>query len=241
MVVIGLLFINIIGIYRQVDEMVRVYGPIKTSAEAAKTQADAAAGQLDVMKGQLNEMQAGQRPWVHLTAQNSVVIESPLHFDENGAHLAVRFNTRNSGHSPARFVLVEGAMFVSDGSVEKFNESWKKCNDVKSQEVTFMRAGKTVFPEQEYQQGHRFDVPVNDLKLLESLIDNKMPKAILITGCIDYSFEAKQSEHHQTRFIFEIDKRGPNETFAFIDPRNGDLAAQQVAVEINPLIGDDAD
>ncbi len=57
-VTILLLALTLIAIFMQVHEMVKVYGPIQKSAEAAEKQAKAAAGQVDLMQGQLNEMKS---------------------------------------------------------------------------------------------------------------------------------------------------------------------------------------
>jgi hypothetical protein len=61
--------------------------------------------------------------------------------------------------------------------------------------------------------------------------------AILLSACIDYAFDPAEARHHQTRFVFEIDKGG----FLPVDPRAGDLSPQQIITAVNPTIGDDAD
>jgi hypothetical protein len=65
--------------------------------------------------------------------------------------------------------------------------------------------------------------------------------AILVIGCIDYAFDKDELRHHQTRFIFEITKRGQNGASLPIDPRAGDAAQADIGADVNPNLSDDAD
>jgi hypothetical protein len=102
-ITIGLLVATTAGIYWQISEMIKVYGPIKDGAEAAKTQAGAAAGQVTVMQGQLAEMKADRRPW--LAFDDTISVVSPLVFDQDGARVTIAGSIRNGGRSIAKDIM----------------------------------------------------------------------------------------------------------------------------------------
>ena len=55
-------------------------------------------GQMNVMQSQLEVMEANQRPWVFAT---NTAISRPIVRDEKGLNIALRFDLKNGGHSPA--------------------------------------------------------------------------------------------------------------------------------------------
>jgi hypothetical protein len=133
-------------------------------------------------------------------------------------------------------------MFTTMGSVGEFESHWRKCDELKVKTTFFpVRPGKIVFPTQEYPQLKQFDLPRDDVSALARTGSKVNNRYILIDGCIDYVVYPNEVPHHQTRFVLEIDKRGPNDSFVLIDPANGTIQPQDVEIGINPTIGDDAD
>jgi hypothetical protein len=193
------------------------------------------------IRGQLDEMRDEQRPWVHFTNTNPITIDGPLRFDSTGGHLPVTFNFINGGHLPARFVFIDGSTSVVRGFANEYASSWSKCDSRRTEDDSVMRLGKTVFPEQQSPDNYRIDIPINHIDQLEQFIDRGIPAAIIFSGCIDYSTISDKVRHHQTRFLFEIDKRDPNNSFLHFDPRKGDIPRDQVTLAINPNVPDDAD
>jgi len=68
------------------------------------------------------------------------------------------------------------------------------------------------------------------------------PAAPLIVGCIDYLFPTG-SAHHQTRFIYEIDRpTGPNNrSYGPIEFKTGDVPENEMVLAINPALAKPAD
>jgi hypothetical protein len=84
----------------QLHEMEKVYGPIKTSAEAAKIAADAAKDSAETTK---IAMQLDQRAWLGIEA---VSPEPPI--PEIGKTFIVRITIKNTGKTPARKIISRG-------------------------------------------------------------------------------------------------------------------------------------
>ena len=115
-----------------------------------------------------------QRPWMHLITPHSMIIASPLHFDDSGGHLSVIFRTKNGGHNPAKYVVVHADMFVPDHLMKTYDDFWKDCDDLRTANPPpDMRPGKTVFPEQEYPQQRWLSLSPGDIKKLEGLQDKR--------------------------------------------------------------------
>jgi len=54
-------------------------------------------------------------------------------------------------------------------------------------------------------------------------------------GCVDYVYAGK---HHQTPFLWEIDKIGSGtHRFELIDPTKGNVPKEQIALATNPILG----
>jgi hypothetical protein len=219
---------------KQLHEMEKAYGPIQQSADAARDAATSNAGQLAAMNRQLAVMEADQRPWI---AYVGASIETPLHYEDGKAIIGLRFIFKNVGRTPARFVLMQGTPFILTGLYDDVVDSWKDCDERRKNPVSNIKEGKTIFPNQEGSQRGVFVWSPQHIERLKNL---SLPAALMISGCIDYLFQSAE-QHHQTRFVYELDKKGPNQTFLRINPAEGDLPIESLALAINPAIHADAD
>jgi hypothetical protein len=61
--------------------------------------------------------------------------------------------------------------------------------------------------------------------------------AATLAGCIDYAF-AGEVRRHQTRYVYEVDRKGPDNK---IVPTDGDLPADAVILNLNPLLAGNPD
>jgi hypothetical protein len=61
-------------------------------------------------------------------------------------------------------------------------------------------------------------VPTDVMRLREN------PAVVpMIAGCVDYLFQFAEG-HHQTAFVYELDKAGPNGAMLKLDPNEGEMS-----------------
>jgi len=62
-----------------------------------------------------------------------------------------------------------------------------------------------------------------------------------LAGCIDYA-DGVDLTHHQTRFVYEVDKKGPdgNPTIDFT-AAGGDIPISNVILNLNPVLAGNPD
>ena len=77
----------------------------------------------------------------------------------------------------------------------------------------------------------------DDLKRLSASPQTGAP---ILAGCIDYAFVG-ETKRHQTRFVYEIDKKGSNNTALILNPTEGDIPIPDVLVNINPMLAGNPD
>jgi hypothetical protein len=101
----------------QLHEMEKVYGPIQTSADAAKTAADAALKQAGIMQGQLDMMERDQQPYVSITDN----IDPPTFSAIAGMNGQIRWSFRftNSGKGTARDLTIGNFMSLGTGPFKR--------------------------------------------------------------------------------------------------------------------------
>ena len=136
----------------QWHEMVKVYDPVKTSAEAAKTaaeaaktQAAAAGNQIAIMKGQLDAMQADQRPWIKVEATADEII--PFNITHGAGAVPFHAKLTNTGKSPAFNVRVFPWTFiVTEGHDDFITEQRERCEKVRTEPIDSWANGYVLFP-----------------------------------------------------------------------------------------------
>jgi hypothetical protein len=203
-------------------------------AEATETQAVVMKGQLEAMGRQLALMEADQRPWLYAAGSGP---DSPLHFDGTGAHLRIQFQLKNVGRSPAHFVTVNGAFFIRNVGSGDFKRGWQQCDELRSVPIDKLTSGTTIFPGDIRPIIKWFNLDAADALRMGTDVVHSAP---MIGGCVDYVFGGSE-QHHQTRFMFEVDKTGPNGSLSAISSSDGDVAVDDIRFALNPALSDDAD
>jgi hypothetical protein len=203
--------------------------------------------QLSVMQGQLDVMEAEQRPWVYIFSAEP---RSDLYFnvsDKIGALVFLKFTLKNAGKKPARFAVIEGEFLMRDGTAADTRKGWGTCDKMRTKKAEEFLAGTAVFPDQVVEQSHRFVMSKEDVAKWSAdfaRADSEKSNLILapmIVGCIDYVFE-RENVHHQTRFVFEIDKNSTGlNPFVAINPAAGNVPQREVAMAKNPGLADEPD
>jgi hypothetical protein len=201
-------------------------------------------GQLRAMQGQLDIMELDQRPWVFVASAQPI---RDLSFVDGKAYAAIELQLKNAGRRPARFASIEGEFIIRGNSEGEVRKGWGACERAKRKPVGQFLAGTAVFPGQDVPQAHVFTMSSEDIAKwkveYERAASEQKPftMAPIIVGCVDYVFEA-DNRHHQTRFVFEADRHGPDSfSFLAIDPNGGNVPLKEFALAKNPALADDPD
>jgi hypothetical protein len=99
--------------------------------------------------------------------------------------------------------------------------------------------GDVIFPNHDSPVNHLFKMGSASMMACKERKPG-VAGAPMIVGRIDYIFGTDPT-HHQTRFIYEVDKPGPDRGFLAIEPTLGQVTANQIALAVNPLLAKDAD
>lgn len=186
----------------------------------ARRQADAVVAQLAILR-------AEQRPILQI---ESTIVPLPIRFTQFGAYLQITFNIKNIGHDLAQATHVRGEFYArTDNTV--INRQRAACATEVQNPTGGTQIGFTIFSGS-YQITSNLTMTADDLEKwtvdAKKTIRTVVP---MLVGCVDYIFDGT---HHQTPFVFEIDKRGGVNGFGAIDPAAGDVPADQVLPAIPP-------
>lgn len=177
--------------------------------------------------GQLATMRDEQRPWISIDRMDPI---SSFHRDQNGLlYLRISFNLKNSGHAPARYTDIAGMMVVRSNTNADLSKIKEVCIKERVRPIDEHAVGQPIFPGDTRSAGYGVELLKDEEAKLEA-----GKTAILLGGCVDYVYGA-QNEHHQTSFVIEIDKPGPDSTFLAIDyEKDIPLAATNISFAYNP-------
>jgi hypothetical protein len=187
--------------------------------------------QLYVLRGQLTAMEDDQRPWVYAT--NPLTMITPLYFDENGGHLLLQFTIKNVGKTPARFARLDGHMFSRDKMFYP-TIAWANCEKRSQTPTKSLIDGIAVFPNDQVVQRHLWEMSTKDIETLKT----KKAFTTMLSVCVDYI--GGDGQHHQSRSLYELNKRGKNGESLYVDPQEGNVAAGDLYFNSNPDVNGDA-
>jgi hypothetical protein len=211
----------------------------KKSADAATKAANTAQAQLEM----------SERPWVSL---DDFTVDSPLTFDNAGAHVTIRYEIKNTGRSPAIRGFWQPDFFLQFGEnpspVRKRDDACKIAA-FRSTKVTDSRITETWFPGEGLPQGITESVGLDDIaKALE------IPKQMFPTSehikdfdyiypdfviCIAYR-AAFTDTQYQTGYILELRRTNPK--IPYIPPmKKGEIPARELKLYVHPFYGIYAD
>jgi len=197
-----LFFWQLMLIRKSVKDTYNVAVSSKESADAAKQAANIAA----------RTLVASHRAWVKL---NKISISGSLLFDDNGVlNTDIAFDITNIGQSPAIHISCNAWLVVlKNGGPYPFEEQQKRCDEIRKQPIG---GGITLFPGERYPDKSGFgkfcigvNLPPDEIE--KALLTNPEHRylSLSVVGCLDYTFATDPEKHHQTRFIFEVHKKGP--------------------------------
>jgi hypothetical protein len=187
------------------------------------------ASQLAVYWIQTQISETVERPWI---AIENVEVTKPLSFKENFGILTVKFSLKNTGHVPAANVLQDGMLFMRAPVPVELLKIWERCEAFRKQPLETRGSGVSIFPDQLMPAASWYKMAPVDVERLNSKPMNGTPT---LAGCIDYAFIG-ETRRHQTRFVYEVNKKGPNDAVLSINPGEGDISAPDVMLMINPAL-----
>jgi hypothetical protein len=206
--------------------------PLRTTADTAR-----------------KELELSQRPWVSL---ENFSIESPLTFDNNGAHVTIGYEVRNTGRSPAIRGFWQPEFFLQFGEVpspvEKRDDACKFAA-YRSTKVTDSRITETWFPGDGIPKRLGLSIEPNDIAKALEIPKQMFPnsgqtkdfEAIYpdLVICVAYRAAFTDAQYH-TGYILEL--RSTNLKMPYILPmKSGEIPATELKLFIHPFYGIYAD
>ena len=195
--------------------------------------------QLAVLQGQLDEMRVERRPWIEVDAYIGGVT-----WDAQGVHIALRYEIKNSGRSPALHVLLRDEIvpFLSPDPhfapfvlLKQMSQEQRKRTD---------RLGYPVLPGQKIQSQLTKEYSREELEKYQRDIDKAYAThasddtflQLTLGYVVDYTFDVG-TEHHQTYCLANIDSVNPNAPLGpgLSLPIGKDLLAPSVRLDGLPL------
>jgi len=205
----------------------------RRQAEIMSRQAEIMVQQTGIQDVQRRISEVVERPWI---AIETISLTTSLTFKNGIGEIDIIFGLKNTGHIPATNVLSKGSFFVRSLVPTELGKVWSNCDDFRKIPLELRWSGIAIFPDQRQELRARFKMLPEDVKRLQS------EKSVVSTlaGCIDYSF-AGETTRHQTRFVYEIDKKGPTGAVAMLDPTEEEVEIPNVMINLNPLLAGNPD
>ncbi len=168
-------------------------------AQAAKDSADIANRALI----------ASQRAWIRIDQIGFG--GGGLAIDNQGASVSVSFKITNTGNSPAINVTPHAWLVVlRNGGPFPLQERQRRCGEIRNQSFN---PGFTLFPGESFPGNMGFGswslgTNANRAEIEEGARASVNSNQVLlfVVGCIDYTFPTDATIHHQTGFIFEVQR-----------------------------------
>ena len=195
------------------------------------------------------ELELSQRPWVSLA---NFSIDGPLIFDNNGAHINISYEIKNTGHSPAirgfwqqEFFL----QFLDNPSPIKKRDDACKFAAYRSTKVTDARMSETWFPGDSLPRPFEESFSSTDIANALELPKQVFPNAPIseeagylypeIVVCFAYRAAFTDTQYH-TGYILKLGRINPKTPY--IPPlKSGEIPASELKLYIHPFYGIYAD
>lgn len=149
-------------------------------------------------------LKATQRPWVSVGPAQPV---GDFEYVDSGASFAIDFGLRNSGHSPALNVEMDGEMRIFASSLAVNFQAFKiqnlVCDRLRTRPTSNSGSGFTLVPDQVIPQRMLFSVDKQEINAVTLHFPNSSIISPFIIGCVRYVFYADSSQH-ETGFVYYV-------------------------------------
>lgn len=191
--------------------------------------------QTEIMERQVKLSEVVERPWM---AIEGIEVLSPLTFKNDNPALTTKFNLKNTGHVPAAHILIHGKFFYrSIHRSKELDVVWAECEQFRVMPLETRGSGISIFPDQQQPMIYEARMTSDDVKKLGNQPISGVPT---FAGCIDYGWGG-DAMRHQTRFVYEIDKKGSDGNAIILSPTGVDIPIADVLVDINPVLAGNPD
>jgi hypothetical protein len=191
--------------------------------------------QTEIMERQIKLSEVVERPWIAIEGGD---VLSPLAFKDGSAVLTIKFHLKNTGHVPAAHALILGKFFYrSNYPSKELNDVWIECEQYRVMPLETRGSGISIFPDQQQPMSYGAKMSSDDVKKLGV---QSISGAPTFAGCIDYGWGG-DATRHQTRFVYEIDKKGSDGNSIIFSPTDGDIQIADVIVNLNPFLAGNPD
>jgi hypothetical protein len=191
--------------------------------------------QTEIMERQVKLSEVVERPWI---AIEGIEVRKPLAFNGGRIRLEIRLDLKNTGHVPGTHVLIFGRFIFRSKNPKELDVIWEGCEQFRTIPIEARGSGVSIFPDQ--QQGLTYGAIMSSEDVTQLGMSATNGGAALFAGCIDYGW-GDAVTRHQTRFVYEIDKKGSGGFATMISPADGDIPIADVMVNLNPLLAGDPD
>ncbi len=171
---------------------------------------------------------AEHRPWIAVKPS----IASDLTYDEEGnAWIAIQFVATNVGKGPAIGVMVEANLHIVSGNEQSLQRQFIEQMKLFPQRIK--EFGFTLFPSEPLVYTYKLHITKNDMTdfsrnwaEMTKTKEERTAFSISLIGCVIYGFTFEDGVH-QTGFIFDLDKRDPQNPNInlMIDTKDGPIPA----------------
>jgi hypothetical protein len=215
-------------------------GVSKASAAAAE-----AAARTAIEANQLSRANfvATNRPWIKV----DIGVAGPIYYNVNGLNIALQFQLKNIGHSPALHVSarpqVAAPAIGDDNHFDMMAIQHKIIAESKGRLIGAF--GYTIFPGDTILQNITVNIGPDELKRITQHVEFVNP---VVIGSIVYG-SVFEDGPHQTAYMIEVRRSGQprpesiakNRSPAAIFPDEGDIPASEVRLTRFPMGNDYAD
>lgn len=166
------------------------------------------------------ELELSERPWI--AAEVSLV--GPLVFDANGAHVTIRIDIKNVGHSVALNVMPDIALFGLQEAPVGIRKAQKRICSGSNEAAGKTGSGYMIFP----------GVKIPPIYLRPSIDASQIRAAVLqhaepgtrlldlhLLGCISYNSTLGKGSLYQTGIAFEVAQADPAHPGAMLPVKPG--------------------
>ena len=178
----------------------------------------------DTAKTAVLQVEVADRPWVSI----EVNIIGPFTFDANGANLPTLVTLKNSGHSPAAGLWIDGELITKE-PFDPVHERERFCNQVQAQELTNPRLTNTLFLGTDYRRQWTFTSGRDNLDRLVKTRGGLIVPVLII--CAVYHAAFVQTPHQSARIFWLLDARdstNPGEALAILTDGSTAIPAQRL-------------
>jgi hypothetical protein len=158
------------------------------------------------------QFEATERPWLKVSFSDNAV-----NFADGSMLFSMHAHITNVGHSVATGVIIPIKMFLASDANSIFKEPLKRqeelCDAIENKSVSVQQneTAIAIFPgsgDDSLLLGQGFSK--SEIDATPTVNPNFQIKHLLpiIVGCVDYQYGAS-THHHQTRFIYEVQRLDP--------------------------------